>query len=99
MQLRKTLAVLLCVAAVFSVMAMVAVSAQTKAQAAAVEQALDPSYEQPTTTQTASTSSGDLMASLKTVDDSMFKFVQNILLWGFRILMWITGLWPFGKTN
>ena len=97
MNLKKILAVILCVAAVLSVMTVMAVATQ----AARVETANDapfPSTEPSTNPSTEPSSKKDPVewvqdtwATLKGIYDKGFDIVTKILLGAFNFLIWITG--------
>ena len=104
--MKKILSVLLCVAAVISVMAIVATQAQATS-AAAIPQAEKPSQ----TTGTTAPTTGDKpwyenldewWQSFYPIFDTVWKggllWVSRILTWGFQLILSLAGLglWPGG---
>jgi len=97
MVLKKFLAVILCVAAVLSVMTVMAVSTQA-ARVSVAEDAPFPSTEpstnpstEPGTTKDPIEWVQDTWATLKGIYDKGFNIVTKILLGAFNFLIWITG--------
>jgi|GEM_PF-4398479 len=97
MSLKKFLAVILCIAAVLSVMTVMAVTTQAS-RIEAADDAPFPSTEPSTTPSTDPTSTRnviewgqDAWETVKNIYNKGFDIVTKILLGAFNFLIWITG--------